>query len=76
MMPDAPASILTLQSNMPAMGTLYPLPIQAIRALHIPALNYGVYGRDAHKWSERVYKPYTFHTLPKLILRTVERFLA
>lgn len=73
---DSDASLQVLQQNMPAMAVLYPLPFAAIRALDIPALNFGVYGRDAHKWSERVCRSYSFGTLPRLLLRTVEHFLA
>ncbi|WP_155241950.1 hypothetical protein [Clostridium pasteurianum] len=46
-----------------------------IKNLNIPAINYGCYGKDAHKWTERVYKPYSFDILPKLILSTVDKFL-
>ena len=30
----------------------------------------GVYGNDGHKWTERVYKPYSFSVLPLLIRNT------
>lgn len=72
---DDAASVAVLQDNMPAMAELYPLPLATMQTLNIPALNFGVYGKDAHKWSERVYKPYSFHTLPQLILRAVQTFL-
>ena len=57
------------------MNALYPLPVDKIQELNIPALNYGCYGKDAHKWTERLYKPYTFGVLPKLILKTIDNFL-
>jgi len=56
-----------LQQNMPRMHDIYPLPVDLIRSINIPSINIGVYGRDGHKWTERVYKPYTFHVLPDLI---------
>ncbi|KIL46820.1 M20/M25/M40 family metallo-hydrolase [Jeotgalibacillus campisalis] len=56
-----------LKKNMPRMSDIYPLPIDLIRSVNIPSINIGVYGRDGHKWTERVYKPYTFHVLPGLI---------
>lgn len=74
-MDDPADSIKTLYENFPLMKELYPLPLAEMKNLSIPAVNYGCYGRDAHKWSERVYKPYSFGTLPKLILKTVEEFL-
>jgi len=32
----------------------------------------GVYGKDGHKWTERVYKPYSFGVLPKLIQKATK----
>ncbi|WP_100397995.1 M20/M25/M40 family metallo-hydrolase [Bacillus sp. FJAT-44742] len=56
-----------LRSNFPAMDEIFPLPIDHIRSLNIPAINIGTYGKDAHKRTERVYKPYTFEQLPRII---------
>ncbi len=72
---DDEKSIETLIKNFPEYNMLYPVPLKKIKALDIPALNYGCYGKDAHKWTERVYKPYSFEVLPKLILKTVEHYL-
>lgn len=72
---DSPESIRALQQNFPAMEKLYPIPLERISRLQIPALDFGCYGKDAHKWSERVYKPYSFAVLPKMLLKTMERFL-
>jgi arginine utilization protein RocB len=68
-------SIQSLIDNFPDWSHLYNIPIHEINSLNIPAINYGCYGKDAHKWTERVYKPYSFDTLPKLILLTVYKFL-
>ncbi|WP_170006562.1 M20/M25/M40 family metallo-hydrolase [Bacillus fonticola] len=62
-----------LTKNFPAMDTLFPLPIKAMSALAIPSINVGVYGKDGHKWTERVYKPYSFGVVPKLIRHIVSR---
>lgn len=59
--------ISTLRKNFPAMDALFPLPLKTMTQLNIPSINLGVFGKGGHKWTERVYKPYTFHTLPKLI---------
>lgn len=74
-MDDDEKSVGELAANFPAHRILYPLPVGRIRALSIPALNYGCYGKDAHKWTERVYMPYSFETLPRLLLRTFRHFL-
>ncbi|TFD91889.1 M20/M25/M40 family metallo-hydrolase [Jeotgalibacillus sp. R-1-5s-1] len=64
---ESEEAVDVLQKNIPRMKELYPVPIDLIRELNIPSINIGVYGRDGHKWTERVYKPYTFGVLPKLI---------
>lgn len=74
-MDDTPEALRLLLSNFPAWEQLYHLPFDAIASLQIPALNYGVYGKDAHKWTERLYMPYSFRTLPALILKTIETYL-
>ncbi|TCP31310.1 arginine utilization protein RocB [Scopulibacillus darangshiensis] len=53
--------------NFSGWQSLYSLPVKEIRALGIPSINLGVYGKDAHKWTERVHKPYSFETLPRMI---------
>lgn len=61
-----------LLHNFPEWNTLYPLPFDKIKALNIPSVTVGVYGKDGHKWTERVYKPYSFGVLPKLIQKTTK----
>lgn len=68
-------SIDLLKNNFPEYTTLYNVPLEKIKALNIPGINYGCYGKDAHKWTERVDMNYSFRILPKLILSTVEYFL-
>lgn len=72
---DDEASISCLVKNFPAYDTLYPIPLQKIKRLNIPAVNFGVYGKDAHKWTERLYMPYSFEVLPELIIEAVDEFL-
>lgn len=72
---DDDESIDCLIKNFPEYHMLYPVPLKKIKALNIPALDYGCYGKDAHKWTERLYKPYSFEVLPELILKTIEHYL-
>lgn len=74
-LPVSDASLAALQTNFPGWGELFTLPVTTIRSLSIPALNLGAYGKDGHKFTERVYKPYTFGILPQLVARTVEELL-
>lgn len=72
---DSDSSVQMLIDNFPGMDSLYPVPIKKIQEMNIPAVNYGCYGKDAHKWTERVNVPYTFGVLPKLIRKTIDYYL-
>lgn len=72
---DSESSLAMLIDNFPGFDSLYPLPLKEMRELNIPAVNYGCYGKDAHKWTERVNIPYTFEVLPLLIEETVNYYL-
>lgn len=62
--------------NFPGWGRPYKLPLEKIRALNIPVLDIGVYGKRAHTWMERVYKPYSYNVVPKLIRSVTEGILS
>ena len=51
---DDAASIAALRDNFPGYQKLYPVPLETAKALNIPAVNYGVWGKDCHKWTERI----------------------
>lgn len=72
---DPKESIHCLEANFPQMQQLYPLPFKKMKDLKIPAVNFGVYGKDAHKWTERLNIPYSFEVLPELIEKAIEEFL-
>lgn len=61
--------------NFPGWDVIGTIPFKEIRELNIPSVNIGVYGKDGHKWTERVYKPYTFRVLPELIQQTTMHLL-
>ncbi|MFT8322037.1 MAG: M20/M25/M40 family metallo-hydrolase [Bacillus sp. (in: firmicutes)] len=69
------AEIEAVKANFPGMDQLFPLALEEMKELNIPAFNIGVYGKGGHKWTERVYKPYTFHTLPLIIREVTENLL-
>ena len=68
---DSKESMEKLRNNFPMMDSLYPLPLEKIQELNIPTVNFGCYGKDAHKWTERVHIPYTFGVLPLLLKETL-----
>lgn len=71
---DDAQSIAMLKACFPGYDKLYPVPLETAKELNIPAVNYGVWGKDCHKWTERIYMPYSFGKLPKFILRTIEHY--
>ncbi|WP_312635200.1 M20/M25/M40 family metallo-hydrolase [Oscillibacter sp.] len=72
---DTDSSAETLISNLPNMKGHYNVRLDQIKRLNIPALNFGCHGKDAHKWTERVHKEYSFGKLPVIMLRTLENYL-
>ena len=71
---DSDESIEKLKGNFPVMEQLYPVPLEKIKKLNIPSVDFGCYGKDAHKWTERVNVPYTFEVLPYLLTETLSHF--
>ena len=67
---DADAVIAGLAPNMPSWGRTYSVPIEEIRKLNLPVINFGPHGRDPHKATERLHKKYSFQTAP-VLLRTL-----
>ena len=72
--PDDPEALSAVSQNTPGFGTLYQLPLDALKKLKIPVSMIGTYGYDAHKYTERLEKTYSFETMPD-ILRSVIRDL-
>ena len=72
---DTETSTKTLVDNLQNMKGDYNVPLDQIKRLNIPAFNFGCHGKDAHKWTERVHKEYSFGKLPVIMLRTLEKYL-
>jgi arginine utilization protein RocB len=78
---DTAADLTALTANMPvwrADGASpragdYPLPLAEVAALGLPVVNFGPYGAGAHQRGERLLMSYSFETLPRLLLETIER---
>ena len=71
---DDDASVAMLKNCFPGYEKLYPVPLETAKALNIPAVNYGVWGKDCHKWTERIYMPYSFGKLPNFIEKTIHYY--
>jgi arginine utilization protein RocB len=63
--------IEVLTDNMAGYGTLFTHPFEEMKSLHIPAINLGPIGKDAHKLTERVHIPYLTQTLPLLLKKLI-----
>jgi arginine utilization protein RocB len=55
------------RSHMPGGKELYNIPFQEMSQFVAPVLNVGPIGRDAHKKTERLYLPFAFEQLPKIL---------
>ncbi len=67
--------ITALENNMPAFGSRYNIPISDMQKLDLPVVNIGPYGKDAHQFTERIEKHYSFKVAPTLVYDTVLKLL-
>ncbi|HKT37734.1 MAG TPA: M20/M25/M40 family metallo-hydrolase, partial [Ktedonobacterales bacterium] len=78
---ETAADLTALTANLPvwrADGASpragdYSLPLAEVAALGLPVVNFGPYGAGAHQRGERLLMSYSFETLPRLLLETIER---
>ena len=78
---DPGVDLTALTANMPVWSTSatdaqpgsYSLPLEAIRQLALPVINWGSFGRGAHRRDEGVLMSYTFGLLPQLLYEMIER---
>ena len=73
--PSDPKIIDALRDNMPGFGAVYDLPLSDMQALNLPVLDIGTFGKDAHKFTERLEKKYSFTVTPELVYRTILNLL-
>ncbi|NHM31909.1 M20/M25/M40 family metallo-hydrolase [Neobacillus terrae] len=52
--------IQEITSNMPLWNKGYYIPMDILAEMHIPVINIGPYGKDAHKMTERLHLHYAF----------------
>ena len=73
--PREESAVEAFRSNTPGFGTLYDIPIGDMQTLNLPVLDIGSFGKDAHKFTERIEKKYTFEVAPELVYKTVMNLL-
>ncbi len=74
--PKDPKIIAALKNNMPGYGTKYSLPLEEMQKLDLPVLDIGAFGKDAHKFTERIEKRYSFEVAPVLVYKTIMNLLS
>jgi len=67
--------IATLKNNIPGFGVKYDLPLAEMADLNLPVLNIGPFGKDAHQFTERLEKNYSFKVVPELLYKTISNLL-
>lgn len=69
--PKEDSVIEALKGNMPGFGESYDLPIKDMQILDLPVVNIGPFGKDAHKFTERLEIDYSFNVLPGIVYDTI-----
>jgi arginine utilization protein RocB len=62
--------------NMPLWQKTYDIPFAEMQALSIPVINIGPWGKDLHKFTERVYKTDLYERTPELLECAIDSVLA
>lgn len=73
---DNQETINKLITNMPAWPEKYELPIEEMRAFNVPVANIGPFGKDAHQFTERLHKPFSFEVMPELLFETIQHLFS
>lgn len=68
-------NIRYIEENMLMWGDIYYIPLDIIRELSIPVLNIGPWGKDIHKYTERVYIKDLYYRTPILIDKLIRELL-
>ncbi len=72
---DSQDIVENLRPNMPAMGEVYHFPVEDLQKLNLPALIIGPWGKDSHKFTERLHLPFFTEKAPHLLRYTVKELL-
>lgn len=61
-----------LFNNLAGANITYSFPMQALKALHVPVIVLGGWGKDFHQSTERLNVPYSFGVVPALYIRIID----
>ncbi|MFA9556033.1 M20/M25/M40 family metallo-hydrolase [Evansella sp. AB-rgal1] len=66
------SDISSLTKNMPLWEVTYDLPLEDMRKLNCPVINFGPIGKDPHSWTERLNITFTFEKLPQIMKKSIQ----
>jgi len=72
---DSESVIPYIEPNMPHWGKTYEIPFSDIKDLSIPIINIGPFGKDYHKFTERVLREDVLSITPQLTKFAIESIL-
>jgi len=64
-----------IEENMLMWGDIYYIPLEIIKEISMPVLNVGPWGKDLHKYTERVNKDDLFYRTPQLLDLVITKLL-
>ena len=75
MFTESDETIAYIEDNMLLWGKDYEIPLQLIKEMSMPVFNIGAWGKDLHKYTERVLKEDLLVRIPHLVDYTIKYFL-
>ncbi|HYF75283.1 MAG TPA: hypothetical protein VD757_01740, partial [Candidatus Nitrosocosmicus sp.] len=67
--------IEAVYNNMPGAGKIYELPVDSLKQLDIPGIVLGAFGKDMHKYTERLNIPFSIGVLPDIYEYAIKSLL-
>lgn len=74
-MDDNEEAVRFTMENLVGGAKIQDIPFDLIKALNIPAMNMGCYGKDPHRNTERLETIFSFRILPVLITKVIDAIL-
>lgn len=68
-------NIESVCNNMPGIGNTYIFPEKELKNINIPSVVFGGFGKDFHKYTERLNIPYSMDIVPELYMHILNKML-
>ncbi len=72
---DEKFNIESICGNMPGLGYTYNFPEKELKKFDIPSVVFGGFGKDFHKYTERLNIPYSMDIVPELYMYILKEML-